>query len=100
MFPCTRCGACCRRVIYVVHALGLTHWAPGVTDDGACRWLADDNTCTHYDDRPALCRVDDMRPDEIPAERWHEANAQHCNDWQEEDGMPEGYRVRLHVLPA
>lgn len=54
-FPCTQCGACCRDISA----------APELKDfalaDGRCRHLeADNKTCAIYEDRPLLCRVDDL----------------------------------------
>ena len=51
MFPCTKCGACCRNV----KGLGLP-----CDDDGVCtNLIQDDNTCSMYEDRPLICRVRD-----------------------------------------
>jgi Fe-S-cluster containining protein len=85
-------------VVYSLHAIGAAHWKPGLTDDGACGWLTESRECAHYDDRPELCRVDDMRPEFVSPERWHSINAEHCNSMQEADGIAEPYRVRLTVL--
>lgn len=51
MFPCKKCGACCRHVdrspLYVALDRG----------DGVCRYLSG-NLCSIYETRPLLCRVD------------------------------------------
>lgn len=51
MFPCTKCGACCRHVdrspLYAALDRG----------DGVCRYLSG-NLCSIYETRPLLCRVD------------------------------------------
>lgn len=98
-YPCTQCGACCRRALFVVAATGLDDWAPGFADNGACAALQVDNTCAIYETRPLLCRVDEMREHHGADERdWYEANAAQCNTMQVEDGTPETFRVRLPVL--
>lgn len=40
MFPCSRCGACCRVI--------------------NCQFLTSDNLCSIYAMRPFLCRVDSV----------------------------------------
>lgn len=81
-FPCTKCGACCRRVgssPYSEHLAGR---------DGRCRHLNADNTCSIYEQRPDVCRVDLMLERfGIPKHFGYEANAALCNRWMREDGM-------------
>ena len=89
-FPCTRCGACCRRV-------GLSPVTRDLAGpDGACRHLSPDSTCSIYETRPDVCRIDLM------IERWgfdrrlaYEATAILCNTWMREDGS--GTPVELTV---
>jgi len=83
-FPCTRCGACCRRVGDVDPSLG-----------SPCMHLTADNECAIYETRPFFCRVDDMRPKGWTAGWWHTVNAVNCNKLQEDDDMPPKYRLRL-----
>ena len=47
-FPCTKCGACCRRA-------PQTGWVPAA-ENGHCLHLQDDNTCGIYETRPQICR--------------------------------------------
>ena len=49
-FQCDKCGACCKFVYGTELDRG----------DGTCKHLAEDNTCSIYEDRPAICRVDAM----------------------------------------
>lgn len=76
-FACTRCGACCRLVSTVQ---GLAHLDRG---DGACRHLVGEpggeHGCQVYDERPALCRVDEQRPEVVTPEWWHEQTAHACD---------------------
>lgn len=51
-FPCTQCGCCCKQVF----RSELTAYLD--KGDGCCRYLASDNTCSIYEDRPDICRVD------------------------------------------
>ena len=52
MFPCDKCGACCRNL----------HLSPLYTEldrgDGVCKYLSE-NLCSIYESRPLLCRVDE-----------------------------------------
>ena len=50
MFPCTKCGTCCRHIAKV-----LPHYDRG---DGACLHLTEDNLCGVYEHRPFICNVD------------------------------------------
>ena len=84
-FPCTSCGACCRRVAQVPD-----HGLP-VKDDGSCGHLVN-NLCSIYHHRPDICRVDKMVDDIAEhhgMDRIQSLNlvARLCNSFQEEDGM-------------
>ena len=55
MFPCERCGCCCRKVgeLKFVQNMALS--------DGTCKYLdKQSNLCKIYDNRPIFCRVDDF----------------------------------------
>ena len=54
-FPCTRCGACCRKLAK------STLYAQLDRGDGVCRHLdLNANLCRIYETRPTICRVSDM----------------------------------------
>ena len=49
-FLCSQCGACCKNIA----GLGLPH-----SGDGICAYLdRDNNTCSIYEERPEICRVE------------------------------------------
>ena len=52
-FPCTKCGACCRRV-------GLAHETKFLDrGDGVCmHYDAGSKGCSIYDERPEICRIE------------------------------------------
>ena len=55
VFPCTRCGACCRNLVKSPLLAQLDR------GDGVCRHLdANTNLCRIYETRPKICRVSDM----------------------------------------
>lgn len=53
-FECDKCGACCRCAEGISKSPNLDR------GDGVCRYLNNDNTCSIYEERPDICRVDDM----------------------------------------
>lgn len=53
-FECDKCGACCRC------AAAISKFPDLDRGDGVCRYLNNDNTCSIYEERPEICRVDDM----------------------------------------
>ncbi len=54
-FQCTNCGACCLNISMVPEMQDF------VLPSGRCKNLDKDNkTCMIYDNRPILCRVDDL----------------------------------------
>lgn len=101
-YPCTQCGACCRRVNQAVENLN----AVGVAEDhplyfpykwdetGRCEMLTDDNQCKVYADRPTLCNVDKMI--ELSGMDKHTAYSSSiriCNQLMDEDGLPSKFRI-------
>lgn len=51
-FPCTQCGCCCKQVF----RSELTAYLD--KGNGSCKYLSSDNTCSIYEERPDICRVD------------------------------------------
>lgn len=53
MFICSKCGECCKH-------LNLSELYAGLDrGDGVCKYLKD-NLCSIYENRPLICRVDEM----------------------------------------
>ena len=69
-FPCIKCGLCCKKVGILDKSLDR--------GDGACKHLSEDNLCTIYNDRPRICRIDEMKPNSISTKKWHEINLEVC----------------------
>jgi len=71
--------------------------------DGACIYLGQDNLCTIYETRPMLCNVEEMfnvRKEQEPSLTLKEhyiRNNMVCNQWIEEDGMDESYKIDLKI---
>jgi Fe-S-cluster containining protein len=73
-FPCTCCGACCRR-LWLMNDEVLKKNGLSVNEHGHCTRLRSDNLCSIYDHRPEICRV-----------RSHfKETAEVCNRWMDED---------------
>lgn len=90
MFPCTKCGACCRKADRLPDAL-KQHLS--INEDGSCGFLLDDGMCSIYEDRPLFCRIEDIVPKSMGLKEWHKLNASMCNALQEEAGMDESFMV-------
>jgi Fe-S-cluster containining protein len=91
-FPCTLCGACCRRLsdVHPDYRGGLP-----LNPDGSCGHLVD-NLCAIYAERPDCCRVDVMIASMAgDSAVWRRETARRCNVLQELEGLPERYRVRI-----
>lgn len=96
-FPCTQCGACCRRIHLLSSELDR--------GDGACLHLVEHEdgraTCGIYDTRPVICRVDDLYEDlhrvypAVSRDDYYRANHRICAEWQEQDGTA----IHLRIVP-
>lgn len=82
-FPCTQCGACCRRVGK------FKDFPEPVKEDGSCAHLKEDNTCAIYENRPLICRVEYLYSYFAPLtpEEYIQENIKACNRMIEEDGL-------------
>lgn len=83
MFPCKKCGACCKKV-------GVVPWGKAMAlPDDSCRWL-DPKThlCQIYDRRPLSCRVDEFYEKKYMAhmsrEEFYQLNQEVCLRLREE----------------
>ena len=106
-FPCTMCGACCRRARSFLAACKEAGIDSGydypVNDDGSCGHLIEVTRpdgqpgwgCEIYDTRPNLCRINHLKPESVSVEEHALTNMKACNELQELDNMPTLYRVLL-----
>ena len=81
MFPCERCGICCRRIGIVPIAEDM------VLPSGVCKYLDEDtNLCSIYSTRPIFCNVDDYYDKYISGimtrEEFYERNKEVCRQMQ------------------
>jgi Fe-S-cluster containining protein len=95
-FPCTQCGACCRRV-------GKSKdFQEPVNPDGSCSHLKEDNSCGIYETRPMICRVEEFyekfqSEETMSKEDFFRLNSEECNNMMDEDGLDEKLRIDLKI---
>ena len=73
---CTKCGECCRHIGHIPSMKGYAG------EDGACKFLGEDNLCTIYEKRPPVCNVakvyETFFKDKVPEEIFYEKTAEAC----------------------
>ena len=79
VFPCNRCGACCKMVGNSVIGSSMA------LANGVCKWFDDiTNLCTIYGNRPMFCNVDACYEQFyswiMTREEFYEMNLQVCNN--------------------
>jgi Fe-S-cluster containining protein len=98
-FPCTQCGACCKRA-------GETGLMPS-KKDGSCIYLSDDNRCSIYSQRPDICSVYKMYkkyktkkllPKGTSERDYYKLTAKICNQFIEEDGLDDKYKIDIDFI--
>ena len=83
MFPCEKCGCCCRRIGGVFFARSMA------LPDGSCKHLDKlTNLCKIYNERPIFCRVDEyydkFLSDKMTREEFYRQNKDICLKFQNE----------------
>lgn len=99
-FPCTGCGACCRRAKQTVERLAITDplnefYFPYKWDEtGRCEMLAEDNKCSVYENRPTVCNIDKtIALSGVDKKKFYTDIIESCNKAMDEDKMPLEYRI-------
>lgn len=100
-FPCTGCGACCRRINLAVSYHNVTDktdplYFPHRWDDtGRCEMLDSNNRCKVYLKRPLICDIkryaNYMEHDE---KEFFDLNIWACNKLMDEDGLSLDLRIK------
>lgn len=101
MFPCTKCGCCCRKVDLVVKAIGSVDpdnelYFPYKWDNtGRCENLTKENLCAVYDNRPLLCNIDRFmdRFAVVGKDEFYAANIESCNALMDQENIPIEFRI-------
>lgn len=101
-FPCSGCGACCRRAKQTVEQLNITdpsnefYFPYKFNENGSCEMLTDDNKCSVYKTRPTVCNIDKtILLSGIDKEMFYSAVIETCNKAMDEDNMSVEYRITV-----
>jgi len=94
MFPCSGCGVCCQNITTVKE---LKEFDIG---NGVCKFFdRKTNSCTIYESRPNICKVDKMfdikYSNEFSKKEFYKLNARACNELQEKYHLDISYRIQL-----
>lgn len=115
-FPCSSCGACCRRVGNIVSAAvrlvsegsvdpfiaAFASFPHAFKQDGSCVQLNELNQCSIYANRPDVCDIDTAwklffqnsgKYEDVKA--FYRHNAQICNKLIDEDKLSVDYHVTV-----
>lgn len=91
MFPCTKCGCCCKRLGKAIkEGIGFPYRAK---ENGECEML-EDNKCKVYDTRPDICNVDKViELIGLDRNEYYKEGIYACNKMMDEDGISIEYRI-------
>lgn len=65
-------------------------------EDGSCKFLNEDNSCSIYETRPEICRIEEMQKESgIHKDAYFADSAKACNQIQEHFEVPVKFRVKL-----
>jgi uncharacterized protein len=101
-YPCSGCGACCRRIDKAVNIIGISSKEPDSEfyfpftwdENGRCEMLTDDNKCSVYDNRPTICNIDKLfAMIAIDKETFYKMNIDACNKMMDDDNIDKKYRI-------
>lgn len=100
-FPCTSCGACCRRISLAVEyhktddPKDPLYFPYKWDEDGVCEMLQPGNLCKVYHDRPLICNVE-RYAEYMGVDRraFFKLNVSACNTLMDEDGLPLNLRIK------
>lgn len=103
-YPCTKCGACCRKIGVAVKAakelaIKLPNWnivsefPYEINQDDSCSKLIN-NQCSVYEKRPLICRVDEMSEYfDLPQDEFYKMNIVACHELMFAEGIYETYKI-------
>lgn len=104
MFPCTKCGACCRKIGLAVQgakniAVLLPNWDEvanfpyEINEDNSCSKLIN-NQCSVYEERPLICNIDKMAAYfHLTKEDFYEMNVTACHELMIEEEIYERFKI-------
>lgn len=100
-YPCSGCGACCRKVSLAVLGVGVQpkehplHFPYKWDESGCCEMLVG-NQCSVYEDRPLMCRVDAVQPFVgMTKKKWYKLNVKACNSLMDKEKLDLNLRIKF-----
>lgn len=101
IYPCSGCGACCRRVnVAVEHSkeLDIGHdlsFPYGWDEDGVCEML-ENNRCRVYENRPLICRIDDLQKIVGGSKKkFYKLTAKACNALIDDFNIDKSFKIKI-----
>lgn len=95
MYPCTRCGCCCKNVGLLIETTGI-EFPYDINEDGSCSKLSEKNECTVYDERPLICNFDKfIEATGVDKDEFYKANIMVCNSMMDAAGIDESLRIKI-----
>lgn len=98
-FPCSGCGACCKRVELAVRQ--YQHIDPefifpyGWDESGKCDQLGEDNRCLVYENRPIMCNIDQFcNARGLDKKEFYKVNIEACNELMDEQNIDKKLRIK------
>ena len=91
-FPCTKCGACCRRA----HLVKDFKYSNKIK--GGCIYL-NENLCKIYDSRPLICNMAEVKNlifPNISQKEYYRISGEICNDLIKKDSMDSKYLIDIN----
>jgi Fe-S-cluster containining protein len=100
-FPCSSCGACCRRIKFAVEHFKAKNekdplYFPYKWDEkGVCENLTEDNQCKVYENRPLICNVEKYAEfAKLDKDNFYRSNILACNYMMDMDNVPLHFRIK------
>lgn len=96
MFPCSKCGLCCKNIKATTETLKDTElkFPYKVNEDGSCEKLVD-GMCSVYEERPLVCRVEELGKFlKIEPGEWLDLNIKACNELMDRNNIDEKLRIK------
>ena|SRR3989304_9938126 len=90
-FPCTKCGACCKRA----HLIDTFEYAD--KEKGGCKMLVG-SICSIYNFRPLICNINEVKDLLLPGlsyKDYYKIAANVCNELIEKDKIDKKYLINL-----
>ena len=99
MFPCTKCGECCKHIDKAVTLFtdaGFDINFPYKWNDGVCEKLVN-NLCSIYENRPYICNIDRyIKENKVNKKAFYRSNTEACNKLMDETGINIKFRIKLN----